>query len=118
MAGLAIEDKFDHIKQSLHMGGKQKGYLLYDDMGEVQPSETATALDDGEDLLTTFGGAGMEVVEGGSKLNEDKLDSDRKLDETGEELELDLTPGALDKTNDPVRMYLFPGSSISLYSGF
>ena len=106
LAGLAIEDKFDHIKQLLHMGGKQKGYLLCDDNGEVQPSEAATALDDGEDLLTTFGGAGMEVIEGGTKLNEDKLDSDRKLDETGEELELDLTPGALDKTNDPVRMYL------------
>ncbi len=103
---MAIEDKFDHIKQLLHMGGKQKGYLVYDDLGEVQPSEAATALDDGEDLLTTFGGAGMEVIEGGTKLNEDKLDSDRKLDETGEELELDLTPGALDKTNDPVRMYL------------
>ena len=103
---MAIEDKFDHIKQLLHMGGKQKGYLVYDDLGEVQPSEAATAPDDGEDLLTTFGGAGMEVIEGGTKLNEDKLDSDRKLDETGEELELDLTPGALDKTNDPVRIYL------------
>ena len=103
---MAIEDKFDHIKQLLHMGGKQKGYLVYDDLGEVQPSEAATALDDGKDLLTTFGGAGMEVIEGGTKLNEDKLDSDWKLDETGEELELDLTPGALEKTNDPVRMYL------------
>ncbi len=48
----------------------------------------------------------MEVIEGGTKLNEDKLDFDKKLDETGEDLELDLTPGALDKTNDPVRMYL------------
>ena len=103
---MAIEDKFDHIKQSLHMGGKQKGYLLYDDNGEVQPSEAATALDDVDDLLTTFGGAGMEVIEGGTKLGEDKLDFDKKLDETGEELELDLTPGSLDKTNDPVRMYL------------
>ena len=104
---MAIEDKFDHIKQLLHMGGKQKGYLLYDDMGEVQqPSEDATALDDVDDLLTTFGGAGMEVIEGGTKLGEDKLDFDKKLDETGEELELDLTPGSLDKTNDPVRMYL------------
>ena len=103
---MAIEDNFDHIKQLVHTGGKQKGYLVYDDLGEVQPSEAATALDDGEDLLTTFGGAGMEVIEGGTKLNEDKLDSDRKLDETGEELELDLTPGTLEKTNDPVRMYL------------
>ena len=107
LAGLAIEDKFDHTKQLLHMGGKQKGYLIYDDNGEAAPPpESPTALDDGEDLLTTFGGAGMEVIEGGSKLNDDKLDSDRKLDEAGEELELDLTPGALDKTNDPVRIYL------------
>ena len=103
---MAIEDKFDHIKQLLHIGGKQKGYLLYDDNGEAAPPESPTALDDVEDLLTTFGGGGMEVVEVGTKLGEDKLDFDRKLDETGEELELDLTPGALDKTNDPVRMYL------------
>ena len=35
----------------------------------------------------------------------DKTD-DIKSDEAGEDVELDLTPGALDKTNDPVRMYL------------
>ena len=103
---MAIEDKFDHIKQLLHIGGKQKGYLLYDDNGEAAPPESPTALDDVEDLLTTFGGGGMEVVEVGTKLGEDKLDFDRKLDEAGEELELDLTPGSLDKTNDPVRIYL------------
>ena len=103
---MAIEDKFDHIKQLLHIGGKQKGYLLYDDNGEAAPPESPTALDDVEDLLTTFGGGGMEVIEGGTKLGEDKLDFDKKLDEAGEELELDLTPGSLDKTNDPVRMYL------------
>ena len=104
---MGIEDKFEHIKQLLHTGGKQKGYLTYDDNGEAAPPpESPTALDDVEDLLTTFGGAGMEVIEGRTKLNEDKLDFDKKLDETGEELELDLTPGALEKTNDPVRMYL------------
>src|SRR5690606_15906000 len=32
---------------------------------------------------------------------------DKKFDEEeGDEVELDLTPGALEKTNDPVRMYL------------
>ena len=102
---MGIEDN-DQIKQLLHIGGKQKGYLHDDDNGETLPSEVTTALDDVEDLLTTFGSAGMEVIEGGTKLNEDKLDFDKKLDETGEDLELDLTPGALDKTNDPVRMYL------------
>src|SRR5262249_59737728 len=34
--------------------------------------------------------------------------------EGSEELELDLTPGALDKTNDPVRMYLREMGTVSL----
>ena len=103
---MGIEDKYDQIKELLHVGGKQKEYVAYDDTGELMPSEVATSLDDAEDLLTTFGGAGMEVVETEPKPGEDKLDFDKKLDESGEELDLDLTPGALDKTNDPVRMYL------------
>src|SRR5258705_12929906 len=31
---------------------------------------------------------------------------DKEDEEMGEDVELDLTPGALEKTNDPVRMYL------------
>jgi len=102
---LAIEDKYDQVKELLHRGAKEKGYLLYDEVGELLPAETSTSVDDVEDLLTTFGGAGMEVIEG-PKPGEEKLDFDKKLDETGEELDLDLSPGALEKTNDPVRMYL------------
>ncbi len=40
------------------MRSKQKGYLPDDDNGETLPSEVPTALDDVEDLLTTFGSAG------------------------------------------------------------
>src|SRR5271166_2545979 len=61
--------------------------------------------EDLEDLLTTIGTQGIDVLEGpkipGSL--DKKFDSDI---EAGEDLELDLTPGALEKTNDPVRMYL------------
>src|SRR5208337_4088293 len=61
--------------------------------------------DDLEELLTTIGRQGIDVLEG------PKLPGslDKKFDaelEAGEDLELDLTPGALEKTNDPVRMYL------------
>ncbi len=102
---MAIEDKYDQVKELLHRGGKEKGYILYDEVGELLPADTSTTVDDVEDLLTTFGGAGMEVIEG-PKPGEEKLDFDKKLDETGEEVDLDLSPGALEKTNDPVRMYL------------
>ena len=63
-----------------------------------------TSSDELDDLFSTFGSAGIEVVDSEKTYREEKL-----LDRTGEgaeEIELDLTPGALDKTNDPVRMYL------------
>ena len=99
---LAIEDKYDQVRQ-LISNGKGKGYLLYDDVAELIPAE-ATGVDEVDDLLATFGSAGMEVVEGEPKPGEEKLDFDKKVED--EEVELDLSPGTLEKTNDPVRMYL------------
>ena len=99
---LSIEEKYDEVRQLISIG-KEKGYLLYDEVNELLPADITSA-DELDDLFSTFGSAGIEVVDSEQKYREDKL-----LDRTGEgaeELELDLTPGALDKTNDPVRMYL------------
>jgi RNA polymerase primary sigma factor len=99
---LSIEEKYDEVRQLISIG-KEKGYLLYDEVNELLPADI-TSSDELDDLFSTFGSAGIEVVDSEQKYREDKL-----LDRTGEgaeELELDLTPGALDKTNDPVRMYL------------
>ena len=84
--------------------GKQKGYLLYDEVNDLLPADVHNS-DEIEDILATFGTAGIEVIEESPSLGpEDRLEG--KLDELAEETELDLTPGALEKTNDPVRMYL------------
>jgi RNA polymerase primary sigma factor len=93
---LGIEDKdYDRIMQLLH-GGKDKSAML-DEEGELLSSEAG---DEFDDLLSTFSSGGLEVIDS-AKLD----DFDKRLDET-DELDLDLTPGALEKTNDPVRMYL------------
>jgi len=99
---VAIEERYDEVRQLIAMG-KEKGYLLYDEVNELLPADI-TSSEELDDLFSTFGNAGIEVVDSEQKYREDKL-----LDRTGEgaeEVELDLTPGALDKTNDPVRMYL------------
>jgi RNA polymerase primary sigma factor len=98
---LSIEEKYDEIRQLISIG-KEKGYLLYDEVNELLPSEL-TSSEDLDDLFSTFGSAGIEVVDSEQKYREDKL-LDRP--EAAEEIDLDLTPGTLDKTNDPVRMYL------------
>src|SRR5207245_915406 len=71
---------------------------------ELLPSEI-TSSDELDDLFNTFGSAGIEVIDSDQKYLRDEKAIDR-TGEGAEELELDLTPGALDKTNDPVRMYL------------
>jgi RNA polymerase primary sigma factor len=104
---LAFDDKFDQISKLITMG-KEKGYLLYDEVNDLLPSDVHSA-EDLDDLLSMFDNAGIEVLESPKPKSAEKIaleKSDEKSDEGSEDVELDLSPGALDKTNDPVRMYL------------
>ena len=105
---MAFDEKFDQVNKLISLG-KEKGYLLYDEVNDLLPSDVHSA-EDLSDLLSMFDNEGIEVVDSPrGKASEgialDKTD-DIKSDEAGEDVELDLSPGALDKTNDPVRMYL------------
>ena len=78
--------------------GKEKGYVLYDEVSELLPTELNGGADL-DDVLTGLDVAGIEILE------EPKLDA--KIEEADEFLDLDLIPAPVgDKTNDPVRMYL------------
>jgi RNA polymerase primary sigma factor len=85
---------------------KEKGYLTYNEVNDLIPHDVHSpeALDD---LLTTIGTQGIDVLEGQQKLSSAVLK--RKFEEElkpGEDVALDALPGALEKTNDPVRIYL------------
>ncbi len=101
---LSIEERYDEVRQLISIG-KEKGYLLYDEVNEMLPSEI-TSSDELDDLFNTFGSAGIEVIDSDQKYLRDDVKPIDRTAEGAEEMELDLTPGALDKTNDPVRMYL------------
>ena len=97
---MAIDDKFEHDIDSLIEVGKEKGYLTYNDVNDMLPDEMSSA-EDLDDLITTIGTQGIDLLDG------PKFGHDKEFDlEEGEDVELDLTPGTLEKTNDPVRMYL------------
>jgi len=98
---LALDDKYEDIKKLID-AGKEKGYLTYDQVNDLIPGDVHSP-DDLDDLLTTIGTQGIDVLDVGKGLP-----SEQKYEEMeeGEDVELDLTPGALEKTNDPVRMYL------------
>jgi len=96
---LRIEDKYDEVKQLIDLG-KERGYLLYDEVNDLLPQEVNSS-EEIEDLLLTFGEHGIELVDSEEKYLELKQ-SERK-EGTGE-IALDVS--SLEKTNDPVRMYL------------
>ena len=103
-----IEERYDEIQQ-LIVVGRERGFLLIEELNELLPSEiTPEELDD---LFEALNAAGVEVVE-----SEDKLKDRKKLRSPDEPAprDLDLTPGAVEKTSDPVRMYLREMSTVPL----
>jgi len=95
------EPEHEHEIDTLIEVGKEKGYLTYGDVNEMLPDDLATSPEDLDDLITTIGTQGIDLLDG------PKFSHDKDFEpEEGEDVELDLTPGTLEKTNDPVRMYL------------
>jgi RNA polymerase primary sigma factor len=110
---LAIEEKYEQVRNLITLG-KERGYLLYDDVNNMLPPEIHSA-EDMEDLLSTFERYGINIYE-------DLFSAKAALAAAGEpepteaepkeeiapsdDAELDLTPGTLSKTEDPVRLYL------------
>ncbi len=79
--------------------GKEKGYVLYDEVNELLTEEYPGGREL-DDLLTELDSAGVEILE------EPKIEFDKKLEDGEEPIDLDLAQDFSDKTNDPVRMYL------------
>ena len=109
----ALEEKYEQMRQLITLG-KDRGYLLFDEVNDILPPEVDSP-EEINDLLSTLERYGITVyedlaaaraasatVEPGESL-EPEVKEEPAPDQ---EVELDLTPGVFDKTNDPVRIYL------------
>jgi len=92
--------------------GKERGYLLYDEVNDILPPEVHSS-EEIDDLLSTFERYGIDVYEDLSSAKAalaadsgDGAEPAAKEEPEAGESDLDLSPGTLEKTNDPVRMYL------------
>jgi len=109
---LALEEKYDQVRQLIAMG-KERGYLLYDEVNDILPPEVHSS-EEIDDLLSTFERYGIDVYEDLSSAKAalaaadaaEPAEAAAKEEQASEDGDLDLTPGTLEKTNDPVRMYL------------
>jgi RNA polymerase primary sigma factor len=98
--------------------GKQKGFLTYDEVNDALPSDLVT-LDQLDDIMLLFGSMDIELVDSTKAV---RLPSEMAAqaadpepdDEEPEPRRIDLTPGPVGRTEDPVRLYLREMGKVAL----
>src|SRR5919199_5855067 len=99
------KDQDDVVQRLLELGGDKK-FLSFDDLNRELPDNVVSP-DDIEDVLSKLEGSNITVADSDERLIEQAVVvAPPDEDELDEDLELDLSAGALEKTNDPVRLYL------------
>ncbi len=95
----------DVMERLLELGGDKK-YLTFDDLNRELPDNIVSP-DDIEDVLQKLEGSNIPVGDEDERLLE-RAAAVATDDEDGvdQDAELDLSAGSLEKTNDPVRVYL------------
>src|SRR6516164_5369959 len=114
-----IEDEFGHVQQLILLG-KERGYLLYDEVNESLPAEVNSSAEI-DDLLSILERQGIEIYEdlatANAALAAGSATQDSEPDVKGElatEAGLDLSSGVDTKSQDPVRVYLREMGSVPL----
>jgi len=102
---IAIDDKFPEV-QLLVKGGREKGYLLYEEIHTVLSDEATADPSDLELVYERLAELGIEIV----------TDPDRAARRRAalESEAADEAREAVEKTNDPVRMYLREMGTVKL----
>ena len=102
-------DEKEDLMDRLLALGKRKKFLSLDQLHREIPENMMSA-DDIEDVLERLEGANISVAETDAQLLERAqtlaLDDEEEETVDDDELDLDLSAGVLDKSNDPVRLYL------------
>jgi RNA polymerase primary sigma factor len=127
---MSKDEKLDEVKNLISLG-KEKGFLTYDELNNALPADVLSS-EQIDNLMVMFGEMDIEVVDSGEEGRfpplgeaEEELEELEDSEETGEEFleeseekeqEIDLTPGILNRTDDPVRLYLKEIGSVHLLS--
>ena len=118
---LVLQEQDDRVSSLINLG-KERGYVLYDEVNDILPSEAHTSAEI-DRLFSAFERNHVHICEDAPvakaargvlgvperveiKVREDPVH--------GEEAELDETAHLLDKTSDPVRLYLREMGSVPL----
>ena len=101
---MADNDKYDSIGKLIDIEGKSSSYLRDNEVVYLGTDGVFSG-DDIEDLATMVERQGIDVSREGELPSQRRTRSESEL-EAGEDEEFSLTPEVLEKTSDPLRLYL------------
>jgi RNA polymerase primary sigma factor len=107
---MSEEPKLEELDRLISVG-KQKGFLTYDEVNDALPSDIVS-LDQLDDIMMMFGAMDIEVVDSAkagrlpSEVGRERQPPQADDDDDGPAEPIDLTPGPVGRTEDPVRLYL------------
>jgi RNA polymerase primary sigma factor len=112
---MSEEPKLEELDRLISMG-KQKGFLTYDEVNDALPSDIVS-LDQLDDIMMMFGSMDIDIVDSakqGRLPSEVERPAPADDDDDGGGDAIDLTPGPVGRTEDPVRLYLREMGRVSL----
>jgi len=112
---MSEEPKIEELDRLISMG-KQKGFLTYDEVNDALPSDIVS-LDQLDDIMMMFGSLDIDIVDSakaGRLPSEVERPAPADDDDDGGGDTIDLTPGPVGRTEDPVRLYLREMGRVSL----
>jgi RNA polymerase primary sigma factor len=121
-APLPVLDLSDAAVKKMIKQAKKRGYVTYEQLNAVMPSEEVTS-EKIEDVLAMMNEMGINVVETEENDNDDEEEGEEEESEGGDIVEVaPKTPAKsetrepAERTDDPVRMYLREMGSVELLS--
>jgi len=108
-----ILDSMKSAVKKMILKGKEKGYITYDELNNVLPSEQVSS-EQIEDTMSMLSEMGINVVE--NEELEDATSSNNKANVTDSSGKGNVDEADLGRTDDPVRMYLREMGSVELLS--
>ncbi len=125
---MAKEEKLEEVKQLINIG-KEKGFLTYEELNNALPVDLLTS-EQIDSIMVMFGEMDIEVIDAedagsfqsssSDSENDEQvsvssdIDRDQGSDDDGKEI--DLSPGTVGRTDDPVRLYLKEIGTVPLLS--
>ena len=106
-------DMSDAAVKKLLKAAKQRGFVTHDELNEVLPSQEVSS-EQIEDIMAMLTEMGINVVES-EEENEDTTETTERV-QAGLPMKVERASEPVDRTDDPVRMYLREMGSVELLS--